>query len=181
MSDMSDMTELMTMEEAAATLGRSVRTIQRHLASGVLRGETRDGRTMVHVERPAAASVAAIQRQADDTGRVAALAAVTGERAALAYQERAAELERRVGEERRALAGWRVAALAAGAVAVATGVALSWAWGDRAATRDTLADTRARLEAAEVARGRLELAMVEVTRRDIVAQLDAQLAASCPD
>ena len=165
----------MTLEDAATTLGKSVRTIQRWVASGRLETEERDGRTMVLVEspRPAGAALAQLQRQADDTGRVAAFAAVTGERAALAYRERAEELELRVAEARAATRGWRVAACAALATSVATSVALAWALADRGATRDTLSDIRTRLERAEDARERLETALVDATRHDTVAQIVA--------
>ena len=173
----------MTLEDAATTLGKSLRTIQRWVASGRLETEERDGRTMVLVEcpPPAGEALAQLQRQADDTGRVAALAAVTGERAALAYHERAEELERRVHEARAATRGWRVAACVALATSVATGVALAWALADSGATRDTLSDIRTRLERAEDARERLETALVDATRHDTVARFVAAEAwDECP-
>lgn len=156
MSDMGDMHEPMTLEEAATALNRSVRTVQRMIASGKLTAEERGGRTVVLVERPAEPAFRQLREQADSTVKVAALTAVTGERAALAYQELTAALERRVAEEREAAHGWRRAAAVAAAVAVASLVTLSWVAGDRSATGDMMADMRARLERAQADLGRLE-------------------------
>lgn len=158
------MSDMLTIEEAASALGCSTRTIQRRVAGGQLRATLVDGRTMVAVERPGGEAIAALRRQAEDTGKVAALAAVTGQQAALTYQERAEELERRVDETRRAAAWWRGGALVTSAVAVAALVALSWSWGDRGATGDKLADMRAQLDRAEAARERLEAALAGTTR-----------------
>lgn len=189
------MQEPMSVEEAAIALNRSVRTVQRMMAAGKLRTEERDGRTLVLVERPSGAAIAQLQRQADDTGKVAALAAVTGERAALAYHERAVELERQVAEARRAMVGWRVTAVASLVAGVATLVTLAWTAGDTLATRDTVTATEARatlaerelvraqtaLERSEADRERLTALVVEVTRRDIVAAIDAGQAAARGD
>lgn len=164
------MSDMLTIEEAASALGCSSRTVQRRVASGQLRATLVDGRTMVAVERPGGEAIAQLRRQAEDTGKVAALAAVTGQSAALAFQERAEELERRVDEARRVAATWRRGALAASAVGVVSLVTLSWAWGDRRATGDTLTDTRAALARAEDARERLEAALAGVTRGDTVAR-----------
>jgi excisionase family DNA binding protein len=166
------MHEPMTLEEAATALNRSVRTVQRMVASGKLRAEERDGRTMVLVERPAEPVVAQLREQADGAVRVAALTAMTGERTALAYQELTTALERRVDEERRAARGWRWGAAVAAAVAVASLVTMSWMAGDRGATRDTLTDTRARLDRAEAAQRALERQLAGVTRNDMLAQND---------
>ncbi len=144
----------------------SVRTIQRRVASGQLKAEMRDGRTMVLVERPTDASIAQLKEQADHTAKVAALTAVTGERAAIAYQERAAELE--VG-----VRWWRRAALSAAAVGVASLVTLSWVASASTATGDTVTDLRDRLDRAEAARGRLERELAGVTRGDMLARFDA--------
>jgi excisionase family DNA binding protein len=173
MSDMSDMREMMTLEEASTVLGKSVRTLQRWVADGRLEAEHRDGRTLVAVERPSGAAIAMIQRQADDTGKVAALAAVTGERAAMAYHERAEELERRVAEVRADARWWRGAAVASVALGVASLVTLAATWATASATRDTMADMRERLDMAEAARGRLESVLAGVTRGDTVAADDA--------
>ena len=158
------------MEQAAAHLKVSVRTVQRWVASSKLETEERDGRTLVLVESPAVAgeAIAQLQRQADDTTRVAALAAVTGERAALAYQHRGEELERRMLDVRQAARGWRWTAVATSMAFVATLVALSWTLATAAATRDTLADTRTQLERAESARDRWESRIAGVTPRDMV-------------
>lgn len=175
MSDMGDMHEPMTLEEAATALNRSVRTVQRMIAGGKLHAEERDGRTMVLVERPAEPVVAQLREQADGAVKVAAMTAVTGERAALAYTELAAALERRVAEERQAVHGWRRVAVVAAGVAVASLVTLSWVAGDRSATRDRMADMRQRLERTEAA---LERA-ARVTPGDTVAQ-DVTAGAGVP-
>jgi|LauGreDrversion4_2_1035121.scaffolds.fasta_scaffold43379_2 hypothetical protein len=159
------MHEPMPLEEAASTLRCSVRTIQRRIAAGQLKAEMRDGRTMVLVERPSGAAIAQLQEQADHTAKVAALTAVTGERAAIAYQERAAELEMGVR-------WWRRAALVAGGVGVASLVTLSWLAGDMGATRDMLSDTRARLDRAEAARAGLERELAGATWGDRLARND---------
>jgi excisionase family DNA binding protein len=164
------MSDMLTIEEAASALGCSTRTIQRRVASGQLAAALVDGRTMVAVERPSGEAIAALRRQAEDTGKVAALAAVTGQGAALAYRERAEELERRVAEVRHEAARWRRGSMVAAAAAVAALVTLSWTWGDSAATRDTLTDMRTQLERAEDARRRLEEALAGATRGDMVAQ-----------
>ena len=156
----------MTLDEAATALNRSHRTLQRWVADGKLKSELRDGRTMVEVESPSGEAIAQLQRQADDTGKVAAMAMVTSEHAIVAYREHAAELERRVAEERQATRGWRWMSAASCAVAVASLVTLSWAWGEAGATRDTLTATRAQLERAEAARERLEREMARVTASD---------------
>jgi hypothetical protein len=163
------MTQAMTMEAAATTLGRSVRTVHRWVATGKLTTEVRDGRTLVLVDVPNGDAIAQLQRQADDTARVAALAAVTGERAALAVQSRAEELERTVADTRRTLRGWRVAAAVAVMSAVTTGVALAYVTAEARLTRDTLSDTRKALEASAAARERLEGAFIALTLRDTVA------------
>ena len=163
------MKRAMSFEEASVTLNRSLRTVQRWAASGKLETENRDGKALVLVEVPEGEALAQLQRQADDTGKVAALAAVTGERAALAYQGRAEELERRVIEERTSARGWRWVAVASIVVAVVSAVALSWTMAEARATRDTLADTRKALDASATARERLEGAFIAMTLRDTVA------------
>lgn len=173
MSDMGDMHEPMTLEEAATALNRSVRTVQRMIASGKLTAEERGGRTMVLVERPTEPAIRQLREQADSTAKVAALTAVTGERAALAYQELTATLERQVDEERKAVHGWRRVAGVAAAVAVASIVTLSWVAGDRSATRDMMADMQAQLERGEAAQRALERQLAGVTARDRMAQDDA--------
>lgn len=166
------MSDMLTIEEAASALGCSTRTIQRRVTSGQLRATLVNGRTMVEVERPGGEAIAELRRQAEDTGKVAALAAVTGQSAALAFQERAEELERRVVELRHEATSWRRGSMVAAVAAVAALVTLAWAWGDMGATRDTLTDMRAQLERAEDARQRLEAALAGATRGDTVAQDD---------
>ena len=78
-------TDWTTIDEAAARLGVSTRTLQRRIQSGALRSQRReDGRTLVELEAalcptPVVAPelVERLERQAEDTNRVAALAAVT--------------------------------------------------------------------------------------------------------
>jgi hypothetical protein len=121
------------------------------------------------VDIPSGDAIAQLQRQADDTGRVAALAAVTGERAAIAYQERAEELERRLTDTRATVTGWRWTAVASAVAAVALAVTLAATWTREGVTHDMLTDARDQLERSEAARERLEAAMVGVTRRDTLA------------
>jgi excisionase family DNA binding protein len=166
------MSDMLTIEEAASALGCSTRTIQRRVTSGQLRATLVNGRTMVEVERPPGAAIAELRRQAEDTGKVAALAAVTGQSAALAFQERAEELERRVIELRHEAASWRRGSMVAAVAAVAALVTLAWTWGDMGATRDTMTDMRAQLKRAEEARQRLEVALAGATRGDTMAQND---------
>lgn len=163
---MGDMHEPMTLEAAASALRCSVRTIQRRIAAGQLQADHRDGRTMVLVERPTESAIAQLKEQADSTAKVAAFTAMTGERAALAYRERAAELEG-------GIRWWRGAALVAASVGVAALVTLSWVAADMGATRDMLADTRERLDRAESARTGLERELAGVTARVTVARFDA--------
>jgi hypothetical protein len=170
------MKRAMTLEEASVTLNRSIRTVQRWVSSGKLESETRDGKLLALIDVPDGEAIAHLQRQADDTGRVAALAAVTGERAAIAYQERADELTRQLDEGRGVIRTWRRLAVASGVAAVATSVALAYVTAEAAATRDRLTDTRAALDASadackrlEAARERLEGAIVRMTTRDTVA------------
>jgi predicted site-specific integrase-resolvase len=163
------MTQAMTLDDAATTLGRSVRTIHRWIQDGKLRTEVRDGRTLVLVEARNGEAIAQLQRQADDTARVAALAAVTGERAALAVHARVEELERRVDETKSAMQGWRVVAGITGVSAVLTTVTLAWTLSEARATYATLTDTRKALEASAAARDRLEGAFIAMTLHDAVA------------
>jgi excisionase family DNA binding protein len=181
------MSDMLTLDEAATALNRSHRTIQRWVASGRLKAQVVDGRTMVEVERPAGEAIAAIQRQAEDAGKVAALAAVTGQQAALAYHERADELVRVLDHERRATRGWRWGAIAAGVIGVASLVTLAATWTRAGATRDIVTATEARastaeralertesaLEASQRERERLVQLVADMTRHDIVAAIDA--------
>ena len=52
------MSDMLTLDEAATALNRSHRTIQRWVASGRLKAQVVDGRTMVEVERPAGEAIA---------------------------------------------------------------------------------------------------------------------------
>lgn len=173
MADIGDMSELVTLEVAATTLGRSIRTIQRMVAAGTLKSELREGRTLVAIERPTGADAATARQQADDTARVAAMAAVTGERAALAYREMAEGLADTVASTRRASQRWCVTAMvgwcvASGAVVMTVGAVMS-----HGMTRDTLTATRDQLRTSEAARVRLETALTGMTRGDELAANDA--------
>lgn len=181
------MPDMMNLEDAATTLNRSVRTIQRWAASGRLKATSVDGRTMVEVERPAGEGFAQLKRQADDTGKVAAMAVVTAEQAVLAHHERAGELVWVLELERRASRGWRWVAAAAGVIGVASSVTLAATWTRAAMTRDMVSATEARaataeralvraesaLEASQRERERLVGVVADMTRRDIMAAIDA--------
>ena len=172
-ADIDVMSELVTLEVAATTLGRSIRTIQRMVAAGTLQSELRDGRTLVAIERPTGGDTAAARQQADDTARVAAMAAVTGERAAMAYREMAEGLADTVSSTRAASQRWCITAMvgwcvASGAVVMTVGVVMS-----HGMTHDTLTATRDQLRTSEVARVKLETALVGMTLRDAMAVNDA--------
>lgn len=170
------MRHAMTLEQAASQLRCSLRTVQRRVASGALETEMRDGRTMVLMDAPNGEAIAQLQRQADDTTKVAAMAAVTGERVRMALQDRCDDLSRRASEATAEARGWRRAALAFAGAGAATAVALSWMVAERGVTGDVLADMESRLERAELARDQLGAALAGVTARDVVAAIDAQLA-----
>ena len=154
----------MTLDDAARTLGKSQRTIHRWVAGGKLTTQERDGRTMVDVESPPSEAIAQLQRQADDTGRVAAMAVVTGQQAALAFQGRVDELERRMADERTSARWWRRVALAGGVTCVMTAVTLAATWATFNVTRDIVTATERRAETAERALARAETALVESHR-----------------
>ena len=170
MTDMGVMPTWMTLDEAATTLNRSHRTLQRWVADGKLKSEIREGRTTVEVETPSGEAIAQIQRQADDTGKVAAMAMVTSEHTMVVYREHATEMERRVNEERRATKGWRWMAVGSCACAVVSLVILSWTWGEAGVTRDILTATHAQLDRAEAARERLERVMAGMTASATMAR-----------
>lgn len=154
----------MTLDDTARTLGKSQRTIHRWVASGKLKTEERDGRTMVDVEAPPSEAIAQLQRQAEDTGRVAAMAVVTGQQTAIAYQGRVEELERRVADERTSARWWRGAALVACAMGVMSLVTLAATWATGHVTRDIVTATERRAETAERALARAETALGESQR-----------------
>lgn len=145
----------------------STRTLQRRIAAGELAAERVNGRTLVAVEKAAPVAVEALERNLEATSQVAGLAAVTGERAALAYQERAEELRRQVAEAMTSRRRWMAAASAAGVVGVVALLMLAASWGESLATRDMVADMRTRAAEAETARTRLEAALVAATSRDV--------------
>lgn len=154
----------MTLDDTARTLGKSQRTIHRWVASGKLRAEEREGRTMVEVTAPPSEAIAQLQRQAEDTGRVAAMAVVTGQHAALAYQGRAGELESMVADARSSARGWRMTAIAAGVIGVTSLVTLAATWSASHATRDILTATERRAETAERALTRAETSLADSQR-----------------
>ena len=151
-------TEWRTIDEAAALLGVSTRTLQRRVAAGAIRSQRRDdGRTLVEVEQPRQATmdtavVEQLQRQSEDANRIAALAAVASEQTALAFRQRLATVELALSDARADGRRWRVACAAAASVMVAAVVGTGFLWGQRAATERQLSDMARRLDSAEDAR-----------------------------
>jgi excisionase family DNA binding protein len=154
-----------TIDEAAARLGVSTRTLQRRIQSGALRSQRReDGRTLVEVDAcptPVVAPelVERLERQAEDTNRVAALAAVTAEQTALAYRDRLQTVEASLQDARSSARSWRVLAVAALSVSLSAVVVAGYLGGERAATGRQVSDMAERLAAAERAADGLQTAL----------------------
>jgi excisionase family DNA binding protein len=192
--------EWLTIDEAAARLGCSTRTLQRRVADGKVAAQRReDGRTLVEVKLPQAtntdAVVGQLQRQADDTNRIAALAAVASEQAALAFRDRLATVEVALSDARADGRRWRIAFSIAASVTLSAVVMAAFLSGQAAATERQLSDTAARLQAAEAACTRLSddlagmtearhLSDAEAARLreqvDALQTLGAAPAADCP-
>jgi excisionase family DNA binding protein len=158
-----------TIDEAAARMGVSTRTLQRRIQSGALRSQRRDdGRTLVEVEAcptPVVAPelVERLERQAEDTNRVAALAAVSAEQTALAYRDRLQATEASLNDARSSARSWRVLAAAALCVSLAAVVAAGYLGGERAATGRQMSDMVERLAVAERATIGLQSALEGAT------------------
>lgn len=148
--------EWLTIDEAAVRLGCSTRTLQRRVADGKVAAQRReDGRTLVEVKAPrpspgvADEIVEQLQRQADDTNRVAALAAIASEQTALAFRDRLATVEVALSDARTDGRRWRVAFAVAASVTLSAVVTAAYMVGQGAATGRQLSDTAARLQASE--------------------------------
>lgn len=169
---MTPPTEWLTLDQAAARIGCSTRTLQRRIANGEMPSQRReDGRTLVEVESPTACPTAVmppevierLQRQADDTNRVAALAACAAEQSALAFRERLATVESALADARSTARTWRTIAVVAASVTVSAIVVASFLAGDRAATGRQVSDMASRLAEAEDARRGLQAAFQAMT------------------
>jgi hypothetical protein len=169
---MTPPTEWLTLDAAAARIGCSTRTLQRRVAAGEVQAQRReDGRTLVAVEAltPCPSPVMPpevverLQRQADDTNRVAALAALATEQTALAYRERLQAVESSLDDARTSGAWWRRLALASVSVAVSSAVAVGYLSGQAGATARQVSDMQAGLDEATDARKRLADALQAMT------------------
>jgi len=163
--------EWLTIDQAAARIGCSTRTLQRRIADGTVAAQRReDGRTLVEVKLPQAPStptdavVEQLQRQADDTNRVAALAAVASEQAAIAFRDRLATVEAALSDTRAEGRRWRIAFAVAASVTLSAAVAAAFLAGQDAATRRQLSDMAARLQDADDARTGLAGDLAAATR-----------------
>jgi excisionase family DNA binding protein len=164
-------TDWTTIDEAAARLGVSTRTLQRRIQSGALRSQRReDGRTLVELEAalcptPVVAPelVERLERQAEDTNRVAALAAVTAEQTALAYRDRLQTVEASLADARSSARSWRGLAFTCVFVSLSAIVAAGYLVGERAATARQASDMAASLAVAEDAARGLQTALEGAT------------------
>ncbi|MFN5975442.1 MAG: helix-turn-helix domain-containing protein [Planctomyces sp.] len=179
---MTPPTEWLTLDQAAARLGCSSRTLQRRIANGEMPSQRRDdGRTLVEVEALTACPTAVmppevverLQRQADDTNRVAALAALASEQTAVAYRDRLATVESALSDARSTARTWRMLAMAAASVTVSAVVVASFLAGDRAATGRQVSDMGSRLVEAEDARRGLQAALQAMTEARQVSDAEA--------
>lgn len=178
-----------TLDAAAARLGCSTRTLQRRIATGELRSQRReDGRTLVAVDQVAPtpcptsvvdpALVERLERQAEDTNRVAALAACAAEQSALAFRDRLQTVEAALSDARSTASSWRMAFTVAASVTVAATVVVGYLVGDRAATVGQVSDMANRLDRAEADRDALQADLAAATALRQVSDARAeQLAA----
>jgi len=176
-------TEWLSLDAAATRLGCSSRTIQRRIAAGELPSVNRDGRTVVEVPRQVAAeqTLERLAQQSDDTARVAALAAVTADRAVEAYQHQVAAVTESLQAARRSVGAWRLVACVGMSVAALAAVAASWSVADAVATKRHLSDALAAVEGAE-GRETLLLSMLSrVTASDTSADRIASAKAPPTD
>jgi excisionase family DNA binding protein len=179
---MTPPTEWLTLDQAAARLGCSSRTLQRRIANGEMPSQRRDdGRTLVEVEALTACPtpvmpneiVERLQRQADDTNRVAALAACAAEQSALAFRDRLSTVESALSDARSTGRSWRTAFAVAASVMVSAVVVASFLAGDRAATGRQVSDMGSRLVEAEDARRGLQAALQAMTEARQVSDAEA--------
>jgi len=172
--------EWLTIDQAAARIGCSTRTLQRRIADGKVAAQRRDdGRVLVEVKLPQApptptdAVVEQLQRQADDTNRVAALAAVASEQAAIAFRDRLATVEVALSDARSEGRRWRIAFAVAASVTLSAAVVAAFLAGQDAATRRQLSDMAARLQAADEARTGLADDLAAMTRQRQASDAEA--------
>jgi excisionase family DNA binding protein len=180
---MSHASEWLTLDQAAARLGCSTRTLQRRIVAGEMRSQKRDdGRTLVEVEAatacptPVMASevVEQLQRQSEDTTRVAALAALASEQTALAFRERLTTVESALADARSSVGSWRILAGVAVSVMAASTVAVGFLLGDRAATARQVSDMRQALEDEQDARRGAEGALQAMTEARQASDREAE-------
>jgi hypothetical protein len=172
--------EWLTLDQAAARIGCSTRTLQRRIADGKVAAQRRDdGRVLVEVKLPQApptptdAVVEQLQRQADDTNRVAALAAVASEQAAIAFRDRLATVEVALSDARSEGRRWRIAFAVAASVTLSAAVVAAFLAGQDAATRRQLSDMAARLQASDEARTGLADDLAAMTRQRQASDAEA--------
>jgi hypothetical protein len=172
--------EWLTIDQAAARIGCSTRTLQRRIADGKVAAQRRDdGRVLVEVKLPQAPStptdavVDQLQRQADDTNRIAALAAFASEQTAIAFRDRLATVEVALSDARSEGRRWRLAFAVAASVTLSAAVAAAFLAGQDAATRRQLSDMAARLQAADEARTGLADDLAAMTRQRQASDAEA--------
>jgi len=176
LSDIGDMTDATcptrptrwaNMTDAAAELGVSTRTVQRHVAKGKLQGRTVDGRTLVAMPSDATpgtvgAVVAGVQQQVETTDRLATSLLVVAEQNVQLTVARAERAERSVASLRRIAVAACVLGVAGVAWAVATGRQAS--------------DTQARMDATQAVLTQQAQALAAATRDRQVSQDDVAVA-----
>ena len=177
-------TEWLTIDQAAARLGCSTRTLQRRVRDGSVQAQHRaDGRTLVEIERPLVAeqTLDRIERQADETNRIAALAAVTADRAIEAYRQQVATVEASLSDARSTARSWRSLAAVGLSVALSASVVAAWFVADAVATRRHLSDALTAVEGAEGRETVLLSMLSRVTASDTLADRIASAKAPPTD
>jgi hypothetical protein len=104
-----------------------------------------------------------LQRQADDTNRVAALAALASEQTAVAYRDRLSVVEAALSDARTSVVSWRRAFAVAASVTLAASVGVGVLVGERAATARQVSDMRLAFDDARDARDGLAGALAAMT------------------
>ena len=162
LSTMPTTTEWLTIDEAAARMRCSTRTLHRRIQAGTAQAQRRsDGRTLVEVEAcPTPVDVPELvqqlAQQAADTNRVAALAAMTAEQSAIGYRDRLSVVEAALTDERQAAQTWRKASAVCAAVClVSFGVAIYMAAVNTATGRHASDAADSLLNAKQAANGLL--------------------------
>lgn len=148
-------TEWLTIDAAAARMECSTRTLQRRVAAGTVAARNRDdGRTLVEVATAcptpvAPALVERLERQSDDSNRIAALAAFASEQTALAFRDRLETVEVALQDARSTARAWRMAFALAASVTVSAVVVAGFLAGQATATGRQVSDMALRLDTAE--------------------------------